>query len=58
MTESDRLLAYSTAVKARATAEAMGRDAVLMLCELLVLMAPNEIKAWVDRDSEDSPSRH
>lgn len=58
MTEADRLLAYSAAVKARATAEANGRDAVMMLCELLVLMAPNEIKTWVDRGSEASPSRH
>lgn len=57
MTEADRLLAYSAAVKAKATAEEKVRDPVLMLCELLVLAMPDEIRKWVN-GADGRPMTH
>ena len=45
---ADQNLAYKVAIKARATAEEMGCDPVLMLCELHVLRDRETMARWVD----------
>lgn len=58
ITSEEQALAYRAAMKARATAQERGRDPVLMLCEVLVLMDRETIERWLSGDCPKADDMH